>query len=53
VAASGICDCCGRDVPVPELVVAPGPGLAAEPAASDPVSIALAGPHRLLDPVRS
>jgi hypothetical protein len=34
-----------------DLVVAPGPGLAAGPK-QDPVSVALAAPHRLLEPLR-
>ena len=35
-----------------DLVVAPGPGLAAIPAKADPVSVALSTPHRLLQPLR-
>jgi hypothetical protein len=40
-------------VPVPEIVVAPGPGLASEPSPADPVSAVMATPHRLLEPVRA
>ena len=53
VTAGGVCTDCGRTVPVGDLVVAPGPGLAARPAAGDPVSRALAVPHRLLEPLRA
>jgi DNA-binding HxlR family transcriptional regulator len=47
VPASGICDVCGQLVPVQDLLVAPGTGLA-----SEPVSVAMAAAHRLLEPVR-
>jgi DNA-binding HxlR family transcriptional regulator len=53
VAGDGICATCGQLVPVPELVVAPGPGLASTPGRADPVSLALGAPHRLLEPVRA
>jgi DNA-binding HxlR family transcriptional regulator len=49
----GICAGCGRSVPVQDLLVAPGPGLAIRPGGPDPVSAALASPHRLLAPVRA
>ncbi|HWC78528.1 MAG TPA: helix-turn-helix domain-containing protein [Pseudonocardiaceae bacterium] len=52
VPASGICGRCGATVPVPELVVAPGPGLAGQPAGRDPVTMAMAAPRRLLEPIR-
>jgi DNA-binding HxlR family transcriptional regulator len=53
VTAGGVCTDCGRTVPVDDLVVAPGPGLAARPAAGDRVSRALAVPHRLLEPLHA
>jgi DNA-binding HxlR family transcriptional regulator len=53
VAASGICGACGREVPVQETVVAPGPGLAGDPSGADPVSAVMAAPHRLLEPIRA
>jgi DNA-binding HxlR family transcriptional regulator len=52
VSTAGICEMCGLDVPVSDLVVAPGPGLAFPPPA-DPVSQALATPHRLLEPLNT
>ena len=52
VTAGGICAVCGQDVPVSDLMVAPGPGLV-PPAATDPVSRALATPHRLLEPLHA
>lgn len=52
VPASGTCGTCGAEVPVEEIVVAPGPGLASGPAGADPVSVAMAAPHRLLEPIR-
>jgi DNA-binding HxlR family transcriptional regulator len=50
VSPAGICEVCGQDIPAVDLVVAPGPGLAA-PSPSDPVSQALRTPHRLLEPI--
>jgi DNA-binding HxlR family transcriptional regulator len=52
VAADGACAGCGAVVGPADLVVAPGPGLAAIPAKADPVSAALNAPHRLLEPLR-
>jgi DNA-binding HxlR family transcriptional regulator len=52
VAASGVCAACGATVGSADLVVAPGPGLAAIPPKSDPVSAVLNAPHRLLQPIR-
>ena len=52
VNAGGTCDTCARDVPVADLVVAPGPGLTT-PATRDPVTQALATPHRMLAPLHS
>ena len=49
VAASGVC---AAVVGSADLVVAPGPGLAAIPPKEDPVSVALNTPHRLLEPLR-
>lgn len=53
VNGDGTCATCGQAVAVQDLLVAPGPGLAITPGNSDPVSVALESPHRLLDPVRS
>jgi DNA-binding HxlR family transcriptional regulator len=52
VAASGVCAACGATVGSADLVVAPGPGLAAIPPKSDPVSAVLNAPHRLRQPIR-
>ena len=48
----GRCDRCGTLVPAADVIVAPGPGL--EPSADDVgwVTVALASPHRLLEPLR-
>jgi DNA-binding HxlR family transcriptional regulator len=56
VDADGRCTGCGQLVPVADTVVAPGPGLAVSAvgvAGDDPVSAALAEPHRLLEPLRA
>ena len=53
VGGDGTCATCGQAVPVQDLLVAPGPGLASKAAGPDPVSAALASPHRLLEPVRA
>jgi DNA-binding HxlR family transcriptional regulator len=52
VAASGVCAACGALVGSADLVVAPGPGLAAIPPKTDQVSAVLNTPHRLLEPIR-
>jgi DNA-binding HxlR family transcriptional regulator len=52
VGSNGVCAACGAVVGSADLVVAPGPGLAAAPAKQDPVSVALTAPHRLLEPLR-
>ncbi len=52
VSAAGVCAACGALVGSADLVVAPGPGLAAIPAKADPVSAVLNAPHRLLEPIR-
>jgi DNA-binding HxlR family transcriptional regulator len=52
VGPDGVCAQCGGVVDSADLVVAPGPGLAANPATEDPVSVALNTPHRLLEPLR-
>jgi hypothetical protein len=52
VAASGVCAARGVLVGSADLVVAPGPGLAAIPPNTDPVSAVLNTPHRLLEPIR-
>jgi DNA-binding HxlR family transcriptional regulator len=53
VPPDGVCEACGDVVGSADLVVAPGPGLAAIPAKADSVSVALSTPHRLLEPLRS
>jgi hypothetical protein len=53
VNGDGTCATCGQGVAVQDLLVAPGPGLAARSGGPDPVSAALASPHRLREPVRS
>ncbi|MFI1714632.1 winged helix-turn-helix transcriptional regulator [Streptomyces sp. NPDC053513] len=49
--ADGRCTDCGATVPVQDVLVAPGPGLAAPGPDDDPVTAALARPHRLLTPL--
>jgi DNA-binding HxlR family transcriptional regulator len=53
VPPDGVCEACGDVVGSADLIVAPGPGLAAIPAKADSVSVALNTPHRLLEPLRS
>ncbi|MGI8452244.1 MAG: winged helix-turn-helix transcriptional regulator [Streptosporangiaceae bacterium] len=53
IGGDGTCPACGQAVPVQDLLVAPGPGLASKPGCPDPVSAALASPHRLVEPVRA
>jgi DNA-binding HxlR family transcriptional regulator len=43
------CQDCGARVPLEEVEARPGPGL--EHDRTDPVSLALRGPHRMLDPL--
>jgi DNA-binding HxlR family transcriptional regulator len=50
VDAAGSCPTCGTAVDLADLTVAPGPGLAGDNA-TDPVSVALATPHRMLEPL--
>ena len=50
VAPGGICAVCQQNVPAAELMITPGPGLAA-PTPDDPVSQALKTPHRMLEPI--
>jgi DNA-binding HxlR family transcriptional regulator len=52
VGSDGCCACCGGVPPVPDLVVAPGPGYAPRPGKTDVVSTAMDAPHQLLTPVR-
>ncbi|WP_330458042.1 helix-turn-helix transcriptional regulator [Streptomyces sp. NBC_00820] len=47
----GECPACGTVVPVPDVVMVPGPGLDPDPA--DPVSRALLRPKRLLEPLQT
>jgi DNA-binding HxlR family transcriptional regulator len=47
----GECPTCGGVVPVPDVLMAPGPGLDPDPA--DPVSRALLKPKRLLEPIET
>ena len=52
VGPDGVCAECGAVVDSSDLMVAPGPGLAAIPPKEAPVSVALNTPHRLLEPLR-
>ncbi|MDV9193007.1 helix-turn-helix domain-containing protein [Streptomyces sp. SR27] len=47
----GRCTGCGAAVPVADVLVAPGPGLAPSTPDDDPVTAALTRPHRLLLPL--
>jgi DNA-binding HxlR family transcriptional regulator len=47
------CLTCGAVVGAPDTVIAPGPGLAPPSEEDDPITKALAAPHRLLTPVRT
>lgn len=47
----GECPACAMVVPVPDVEMTPGPGLDRDPA--DPVSRALLGPRRLLEPIET
>ncbi|MET9934913.1 MULTISPECIES: helix-turn-helix domain-containing protein [unclassified Streptomyces] len=47
----GRCTGCGAAVPAADVLVAPGPGLAPPGPDDDPVTAALARPHRLLTPL--
>lgn len=48
--ANGACPTCGV-IPSPgDVVIVPGPGMESR-SADDPITLALAGPHRLLEPV--
>jgi DNA-binding HxlR family transcriptional regulator len=51
LGAYGECPACGTVVPVPDVVMVPGPGLDPDPA--DPVSRALLRPKRLLQPLET
>jgi DNA-binding HxlR family transcriptional regulator len=48
----GRCGECGQAVEPRDIVITPGPGLVSAPGGDDPVTAALRGPHRLLQPVR-
>lgn len=49
--ATGRCAGCGAVPPVRELEIRPGPGVVRGRRRSDPVSVALRKPHRLLEPL--
>ncbi|GGT71922.1 MULTISPECIES: winged helix-turn-helix transcriptional regulator [Streptomyces] len=51
LADDGRCTGCGAPVVVGDILVTPGPGLAAAAEDDDPVTRALARPHRLLQPL--
>jgi DNA-binding HxlR family transcriptional regulator len=53
IAQDGTCAVCGGVPPVADLVVRPGPGWPPRQGKTDPVSAALASPHRLLTTVRN
>ncbi|MCW0216457.1 MAG: helix-turn-helix transcriptional regulator [Pseudonocardia sp.] len=48
----GSCSACGQGVPVGDTVMSPGPGFEAPGEGANAVSVALASPHRLLQPLR-
>ncbi|GAA4960246.1 helix-turn-helix domain-containing protein [Yinghuangia aomiensis] len=50
VDRTGLCPACGRVAPPGELEMRPGPGIHAYKR-TDPVSLALRKPHRLLEPL--
>jgi DNA-binding HxlR family transcriptional regulator len=52
ITAPGTCPACGGAAGPTELTVHPGPGLAGVVPA-DPVSVALAQPHRMLEPLET
>ena len=52
VDRAGRCPTCGEYPPVSDLESTPGPGLNEVPGDADPVTKALAGPHRLMQPVQ-
>lgn len=47
----GRCPECGVVVPVPEIVLEPGPGFQPADAVLDPISAAISKPRRLLEPI--
>ncbi|MFD7319729.1 winged helix-turn-helix transcriptional regulator [Streptomyces sp. NPDC059875] len=51
IDGDGRCTGCGAPVPVGDILVTPGPGLAPAAEDDDPVTTALARPHRLLQPL--
>ncbi|MBT2442755.1 helix-turn-helix transcriptional regulator [Streptomyces sp. ISL-36] len=51
IGDDGRCTDCGRPVEVGDILVTPGPGLAPAAEDDDPVTRALARPHRLLRPL--
>lgn len=50
--AQGVCETCGGRVPVPDIRIEPGPGFDPSRVVEDPVSAAINGPRRLLEPIR-
>jgi DNA-binding HxlR family transcriptional regulator len=51
VDLAGVCQDCGKSLAVKDYVVVAGPGAAAAAPDADVVALALARPHRLLDPI--
>ncbi|WP_307167857.1 hypothetical protein [Streptomyces rishiriensis] len=51
LAPYGECRACGTVVPVPDVLILPGPGLDPDPA--DPVGRALVKPKGLLEPIEA
>ncbi|WP_433354102.1 winged helix-turn-helix transcriptional regulator [Microtetraspora malaysiensis] len=49
IGAGATCSVCGAHVPAEEVEIWPGPG--ADLTREDPVSVALRGPHRMLEPL--
>ena len=52
IDGTGLCTGCGAAVPVEDILVVPGPGLEPPSDDADPVTVALAQPHRMLLPLR-
>lgn len=50
IGPDGTCTACGRQVPPEELEIHAGPGVRRR---TDPVSVILRSPHRMLDPIRT
>jgi DNA-binding HxlR family transcriptional regulator len=49
IDVDGTCPSCGREAPLEELEMHPGPGMSSQ--RDDPISVALRRPHRMLEPI--